>query len=203
MASEKTKESEYKILEWERVDSELVADCRILRIKRDISLDPRSRTAHDFFVIEAPNWINVIPFTTDGRVILIEQYRHGTGEITLEIPGGLVDQHESPAAAAARELLEETGYECDSLELLGRTRPNPAIQNNWQHTYVARDCRWIGDPKPDEVEDIGVRLVSLDDVRRMIASGVINHALVVVAFYYLFASTGSQFASPVNQTVGP
>ena len=195
MVSGKTEKSESKIVAWERINSEPVADCRIFRIKRDISLDPRSQAEHDFFVIEAPNWINVIPITADGRVILIEQYRHGTEEVTLEIPGGIVDDDESPAEAAARELFEETGYEAGTLELLARTRPNPAIQNNWQHSYVARNCRWISDPKFDDIEDIGVRLVRLEDVRRLIASGVINHALVVVAFYYLFASTNSEFAA--------
>jgi ADP-ribose pyrophosphatase len=202
MASQKSENPDNKIVAWERVDSEAVADCRIFRIKRDISLDPRTRSTHDFFVIEAPDWINVIPFTNEGMVILIEQYRHGTGEITLEIPGGVVDQDELPAAAAARELLEETGYEAGSIELLARTRPNPAIQNNWQSTYVARNCRWIGDPRFDDVEDIGVRLVPVEEIPGLIASGVINHALVVVAFYYMFANGGS-IGSLQNQSTDP
>jgi len=96
---------------WRRGRSEQVADCRVFNVRRDFSADPRDGRVHDFYVIEAPDWINVIPLTDDGRVVLIEQYRHGTGEVSLEIPGGMVDEGESPQDAAARELLEETGYE--------------------------------------------------------------------------------------------
>jgi ADP-ribose pyrophosphatase len=190
MASGNGQKSKDEITGWERVETAPVADCRVFRVRRDISLDPRKGTTHDFFVIDAPDWINVIPVTTDGRVILIEQYRHGTAEITLEIPGGMVDEGESPSTAAARELLEETGYEAERLELLGRTRPNPAIQNNSLHIYLARNCRLIETPRFDGVEHIGIRFVSFAEVPELIASGAIDHALVVAAFYYLFASQG-------------
>jgi 8-oxo-dGTP pyrophosphatase MutT (NUDIX family) len=117
---------------------------------------------------------------------LIEQYRHGTNEISLEIPGGMVDEYESPAETAARELLEETGYSANRLELLGRTRPNPAIQTNWLHSFIGRDCVLSQAPQPDGTEQIQVRLVALDDVPKLIASGAITHSLVIAAFYFLF-----------------
>jgi len=179
--------AEDQIVGWERISSEQVADCRVFRVRRDISVDPRKGSAHDFFVIDAPDWINVIPLTRDGQLILIEQYRHGTGELTLEIPGGMVDEGESASEAAARELLEETGYKAAGLELLGRTRPNPAIQNNWLHIYVASNCRMIEKPRFDGVEHIGLRAVSIGEVPGLIAAGKIDHALVVAAFYYLFS----------------
>jgi ADP-ribose pyrophosphatase len=173
---------------WPRRSSEAVGDYRVFRVKRELCLDPRDNSEHSFFVIEAPDWINVVPVTTDGRIILIEQYRQGTGEVTLEIPGGMVDENESPADAAARELLEETGYRAGRLELLGRTRPNPALQNNWLHTFVARDCLATGSQKLDAAEHIAVRLVAPDEAMDLIKRGVIDHALVVAAFY-LFSKT--------------
>ena len=173
-------------MSWPVVRTEVVADCRVFKVRRDVSHDPRDSGEHDFFVIEAPDWINVVPLTADGQVILIEQYRHGSKKVTLEIPGGMVDEHESPEETAVRELLEETGYRAGAIELLGSVRPNPAIQNNWLHSFVARDCVLAQAPQLDSLEQIDVRLVDLEEVSQLIAAGAINHALVIAAFYYLF-----------------
>jgi ADP-ribose pyrophosphatase len=172
-------------LAWKRERSEQVADCRVFKVRRDTSADPRDGRAHDFYVIEAPDWINIIPLTSDGQVVLIEQHRHGTGEISLEIPGGMVDPGESPASAAARELFEETGYETSEVVFLGKTRPNPAIQDNWIHTYLARGVERRGEPKNDGTEQTIVRLMPLERIPALIAGGVIDHSLVVVGFHWL------------------
>lgn len=151
-----------------------------------MNVDPRGGRTHDFYVIEAPDWINVIPLTSDNEVVMIEQYRHGTDEITLEIPGGMVDAGESPRESAARELLEETGYAATGeLVALGKTRPNPAIQNNWIHTFLARDVQFQHEPEFDGTEHTVVRLVPLARIPSLIADGSITHALVVVGFHWL------------------
>jgi 8-oxo-dGTP pyrophosphatase MutT (NUDIX family) len=178
-------------LAWRRLTSKEVADCRVFRVRQDTSASPQNGLQHDFFIIEAPDWVNIVPITPDGRVVLIEQYRHGTNEIALEIPGGMVDRDESPFEAAKRELLEETGFGSDYIELTTQTRPNPAIQNNWLHTFVARDCVFEQEPKFDGSEQIAVRLVPVDDIPDLIRKGTINHALVVVAFYSLFMRMSS------------
>ncbi|HEX8283029.1 MAG TPA: NUDIX hydrolase [Pyrinomonadaceae bacterium] len=172
-------------LAWRRERSEPIADCRVFKVRRDLSADPRGGRAHDFYVIEAPDWINVIPLTKAGEVVLIEQYRHGSEEISLEIPGGMVDPGEEPQGAASRELLEETGYEARAVVLLGRTRPNPAIQDNWIHTFLARDCERRQEPLNAGTERTRVRLVPLESVPALIAGGEITHSLVVAAFHWL------------------
>ncbi len=171
---------------WSRISSELVADCRVFQVRRDLSRSPPDNREHDFYVLEAPDWINIIPLTLNDEVVMIEQYRHGTNSVTLEIPGGMVDEGETPQRAAARELLEETGYAATSEVLfLGKTRPNPALQNNWIHTYLARGVEFKSAPVFDSTEHTSVRLVSLKDVPGLIADGTIDHALVVVGFHFL------------------
>ena len=94
-----------------------------------------------FFVCENPDWVNIIALTKDKEVVLIEQFRHGTEEIILEIPGGMIDDDdEEPETAARRELLEETGFSADKFILFGKSHPNPAIQNNTIFHYLAFDC---------------------------------------------------------------
>jgi 8-oxo-dGTP pyrophosphatase MutT (NUDIX family) len=172
--------------EWQRVATEQIADCRVFRVQRDRSLNPRDGIEHDFYRLEAPDWVNVIPLTSDDKVVMIEQYRHGTRELTLEIPGGMVDEDEEPRKSAARELLEETGYQAPALVALGKARPNPAIQGNWIHFFLAQNVACKGEPQFDGTEHTMVRLVPLRDVPALISDGTINHALVIVAFYRLW-----------------
>jgi 8-oxo-dGTP pyrophosphatase MutT (NUDIX family) len=175
---------------WRRLRSTTIADCRVFKVRRDFAKDPRDGSEHDFYCLEAPDWINVIPLTHDNHVVMIEQYRHGTDEVTLEVPGGMVDEGESPLATAVRELQEETGYRAPEIKLLGNTRPNPAIQNNWLYIFLARDCEPYEKPRFDRSENIAVRLVPLANVDSLIKSGAINHALVIVAFHKLLAVNG-------------
>lgn len=170
---------------WKRLRAEQVADCRVFKVRRDLCISPRDASEHDFFCIEAPDWVNIIPLTARDEVLMIEQYRHGTSEVTLEIPGGMVDAGETPQDAAARELLEETGYLSSEILFLGKTRPNPAIQNNWIHTYLARNAAFDHVPVFESTEQTAVRHVPLPDVPALITDGTINHALVVVGFHLL------------------
>jgi 8-oxo-dGTP pyrophosphatase MutT (NUDIX family) len=171
---------------WKRLASEQVADCRVFRVRKDSSVNPRDGSSHDFYCIEAPDWVNVIPLTANEEVVMIEQYRHGTGEVGLEIPGGMIDEGESAREAAIRELLEETGYRAPKAIALGRSRPNPAIQQNWLHIFLAPGVAYQRAPQFDGTEHTVVRLVPLREVPELIGNGTINHALVVVAFYRLW-----------------
>jgi 8-oxo-dGTP pyrophosphatase MutT (NUDIX family) len=170
---------------WRRTDSRSLHACGIFELKQVRFRPPDSRPAHWFYLIDAPHWINVIPLTDDDRVLLIRQYRFGTEETTLEIPGGMCDPGESPALAARRELREETGYDASSLVEIGWVHPNPAIQNNRCYTYLARGLHRAGAPVPDPHESFEQLSVPLSSIPDMIERREITHALVVTAFKLL------------------
>jgi ADP-ribose pyrophosphatase len=139
----------------------------------------------EFFSLACPGWANVIALTPDRQVVLIEQFRFGIEEITLEIPGGIIDPGESPAEACARELLEETGYTGDAIRMIGRVSANPAIQNNFVHTGLVLNARPAAAVNLDHLEEINIRLTPLDEIPHLIRSGAIHHAFVIAAFHHL------------------
>jgi 8-oxo-dGTP pyrophosphatase MutT (NUDIX family) len=169
---------------WPLANSKVEISNRIFTLKTDTCRSPRTGKEHDFYILEAGSWVNVIPLTSTGQVVLVRQFRHGTRQTTIEIPGGLVEDGQTPAEAAARELLEETGYASGNLILLGRTRPNPAILNNWCYSYLAEGVSQVAERELDEAEDLEVVLADLADIPGMIKHGDIDHALVLSAFYY-------------------
>ena len=169
---------------WELIATEKQGDYRIFNVHEHRTRSPSTGQEHGFYVIDSADWINVIPVTPDGRIVFIRQYRHGTAEVTLEVPGGIIDPDDpSPANAARRELIEETGYEADQLIELGAVDPNPAIQSNRCYTYLAQGVHKAGPQQLDGTEEIDIVLVDPDDVPTLIMEGRITHALVVSAFY--------------------
>lgn len=173
------------IEKWEKLESETVVEERILTLRRDRSRSPHTGETYPFLVMEATDWINVIPITPEGSVVLIYQYRHGTEAVTLEIPGGMVDAGEETAVSAARELKEETGYEAEEIIHIGSVDPNPAILNNQCHTYVALNARKVVETQFDSAEYIEMKEFPLAELRQLVTSGQISHALVIAAFYHL------------------
>ncbi len=146
--------------------------------------------AKRFSVIEAVDWVNVIAVTPDQRVVLIRQYRVGIEKVCLEIPGGMVDAGEDAQTAAARELVEETGYTARDWKKLGTIAPNPAIMNNYLHSYLALGAEKTHDQHLEGSEIIEVETVPLGDVTKLLRDGAIEHALVVAAFGHLAFQLG-------------
>ncbi len=170
---------------WKRKSTKQVADCRVFKVREDISTRESDALEHSFYVIESPDWVNVIAITNENKVLLIEQFRHGIEEIILEIPGGMIDENEEPEKAARRELLEETGYSANEFIYLGKSRPNPAIENNWMYHYLALNAEKLHETTFDEHESVLSKLVSIEEIPNLIANGVITHSLVITAFYLL------------------
>jgi 8-oxo-dGTP pyrophosphatase MutT (NUDIX family) len=177
---------------WRRTETDRLHACRVFDLDRIRYVPPEGGDGRWYYVIDAPDWINVIPVAADGHVLMVRQFRFGIAQPTLEIPGGMCDGDEDPIEAAARELLEETGYRAGRIEEIGWVHPNPPIQNNRCHTYLARDLELDGSADADSDEQIEVVKVPLDEVPPMLVDGTITHALVLAAFQ-MFGLRRSQF----------
>src|SRR6266852_5431486 len=171
---------------WRTLASERVYHTPIFDLHRRQSAHPR-RGRRDFYVLEAPPWVNIIPLTREREVVMVRQYRHGVSDFTLEIPGGMMDpEDQNPAKAARREMVEESGYDSELIVPLGRVHPNPAIQPNFCYSFLARNMKKVRAPhsNPGGSEETEVVLVPIKSVKELIASGKITHALVLAAFSF-------------------
>jgi len=170
---------------WQKLGSKPLGDYRIFTVRSDEKISPRTGEKHDFFIIDCVDWVNVLAVTPDEQLVMVEQYRHGTNTVELEIPGGIMDASEtSPVETGVRELREETGYEGEKARLLGNVFANPAIMSNTCHTVIVENCALKHAVEFDSGEDLITRLVPVADVPRLVATGKIRHPLVVVALYY-------------------
>ena len=170
---------------WEKLDSSVMYAGNIFTVKKERARSVHSGREHDFDILQTLDWVNVIPVTDEGSVVLIRQYRHGTREVTLEIPGGMLEPDEPPLDAARRELAEETGFSADRWEQIGVVEPNPAFQTNRTYTFIARGARLTAKPQPDPNEEIEVEERPLAEIPGLMRDGSIKHALVICAFFYL------------------
>ncbi len=167
---------------WKLLGSRYVSAHRIFRVREDRYRIAPAGDEREFVVLEGPDWINIIPVTDDGEVVLVRQYRHGVQQVTLEIPGGMAEWGEDPQDAAIRELREETGYAPTRVTPLGWAFPNPAIQSNRCHFYVAEGVHRVGEPEFDPCERIEIVTRPLREIPALIRTGQIAHSLVVLAF---------------------
>ncbi len=166
---------------WKVLKDKKVYETPIFSLNEKVVKPDGNETPASFYVLNAPEWINVIALTAEKEIVLVEQYRHGIHESTLEIPGGMVDKGESPIEAAKRELLEETGFSSTEWKMMGKTSSNPAIMSNFTHLYIAENCIKTDEISLDGHEDIEVHVLPLKEFLTLVESGVVHHAIVLAA----------------------
>lgn len=181
---------------WKTLQSKELLTAGFFRLREDRCELPDGRVMPRYYVMEFPDWVNIVPVTHDGKIVMVEQYRHASGRVHLEIPGGATDKKgpdgtgEDPKRAAIRELAEETGYVPEDIRLVGKHFPNPAMQNNAMWTYVGFGCRKLGDPDPDPYEDLRTVLLPVNEVYDKVRAGEINHSIIVASLLYAMPFLG-------------
>lgn len=166
---------------WKKLDVRTIARTRIFDVQSVDYQHPARPGPQDFFVISAPDWVNVVALTPDGQLVLVRQFRYGTDDFSLEIPGGVMDQGEDAVTAGMRELREETGYVGSAARMLGMVRPNPAMQNNRCHLVLVENARRAAGLDWDVDEEFEIMTRPVDEVYQLAYRGDITHAMVLDA----------------------
>jgi ADP-ribose pyrophosphatase len=166
---------------WKLLSRSTLLETRIFRVLGHRYVSPRTGQDITYSVVDSADWVNVVALDDHDNIILIKQFRVGTAELTIEVPGGMVDAGERPEDAAVRELREETGYRPKAVIDLGFVYPNPAIFNNRAYMFLCEGCERVCELSLDEGEDIEVVPTKLTEALEMLRDGRISHALVAVA----------------------
>ena len=159
-----------------------------LTARRDCVRLPDGRINDEYYLLEYPDWVNVIAVTTEGLFVMIEQYRHGIDEVITELCAGVVEAGEETEAAARRELLEETGYSGGRWRLLNVICQNPSTCNNFTYCYLAEGVTLTSPQMLDATEDIAVRLMTEREIRNMLLNDGMKQALMATPLWHYLST---------------
>lgn len=171
------------------LESEYLVRRPWLTARRDRLELPDGRIIPEYYVLEYPDWVNVIAITKDGQFVMERQYRHAARKISLELPCGVMEEGETPLEAAQRELLEETGFGGGQWKKLMELSPNPSAMSNMTHCFLAIGVEKIAEQHLDETEELSVLFMTKEEVKRMLNENQICQALMVAPLYkYIYAA---------------
>lgn len=162
---------------------EILSVAPFFSVERQRWVQAASQKEGDFYVCHLANWVQVVALTENRELILVSQFRFGSRSLSLETPGGCLNEGEPPVAGGLRELEEETGYRTDpeNCKILATVRPNPALQDNYLTVLLAQNCQPTGKKNFDPYEDLLTELITWERMLEKIRAGEINHALTITA----------------------
>jgi ADP-ribose pyrophosphatase len=178
-------------MNWKLISSQKLFTDDWLNIRADTCMKPDGKIISPYYVYEFTDWVTAVALTKENKIVMVRQYRHALGETLIEIPGGCVDaSDESFEKAVARELLEETGYQFETYEFLGKTSANPSTNSNIMHMYLATGGVKVKEQQLDEGEDIEVLLFEIDEVKQLLRNNQLMQSMHVTALLYALEKLG-------------
>lgn len=173
---------------WDRRSARTIAKTKVFDLCGVTYFHPKRKTEREFVCLTPPDWVNIVPVTTDGKIVLVRQFRFGINDFSLEVPGGVMEPGEDPVGAGLRELAEETGYAGGTARLLGSVHPNPAIQANRCHAVLVEGVSLTKALDWDPDEEIEVFVLPVAETLGLAHAGKITHSLALCALM-LFEGT--------------
>lgn len=178
-------------MDWEILKSRYIHRDKWVSLRVDTCRMPDGKIVEPFYVLEYPDWVNVVAVTDNQEMVMVREYRHGIGKTILGLPCGCVDESDpSPLHAAKRELLEETGYSARDFTQIGVLSASPGSHNNLSYSFLAAGVEKIAEPQPEETEQIEVHLMPFSDVLEAIDAGEIIQGLQVSAIFLALKKLG-------------
>lgn len=174
---------------WKTLKSEYLIRRPWLTARRDAVQLPNGEVNDEFYVLEYPDWINVIAITGEGHFVCVRQYRYALDLDSIELCAGVIEQGETPEEGARRELLEETGFGGGEWKEIMTIGQNPSTCSNWTHCFLATGVEKLQEQHLDRTEDIDVMLLTRDEVLEMMRSGQLKQALMLAPLWQYFANT--------------
>jgi ADP-ribose pyrophosphatase len=178
------------MMHWKVIESKKIFSEPWLNVRKDVCELPNGNKHSSYYILEYPDWATAFALTEDNKVLMVKQYRHGLGVVSTELPGGVIDHGEDAVTAVARELKEETGYEFESIEEIGKISPNPATSNNYMHMFLARGGKNVGGQKLDETEDMEVIEYSIEELKELVRQNKIVQSLHTTCIFYALERLG-------------
>jgi ADP-ribose pyrophosphatase len=171
-------------LKWTVLESEYLHKEAWLTIRKDKCQMPNGKIIPAFYVNEYPEWVNACALTEDGKVVMVKQYRHGIGQVGIELPGGVAEKGETMEEAVKREMKEETGFEFTTWKYLGKISANPSTTNNYMHMFLATGGKKVADQKLDDTEEVEVLLMEPEEVKKLVKENGMMQSLHVNCIMY-------------------
>ena len=177
-------------MKWKVLSTEYLSRHPYFTARKDKCETPEGKIIDEYFVVELPATACAVAITAQDEVLMVRQYRHPLKETILEIPGGFVDENETPAMAIERELREETGYEFTAITQVGRVSANPGVLEGYTYLFLAEGGKKTGAQQLDKNEVLELEKISVEKLKTLFLENKIVQALHTSCIYYALKEKG-------------